>query len=506
MASNTGEDSDVRDKAERLLEVANVVQSSNNERNSLLAAMVNFAADGGLENFEDSAASLEAVTLLAEAHKVPQNTQGGTIPSRSGHASTERRSGTVTPTSRSQTIAELKKQLQDSHKALLTMQENANLKYRKLELQAVELKTTFEKTQKELAITTEQLEKVSREKAQIAESLEKAVGKGHADLIVSLERKNIEAKDKLTEVSRERDDAIKEGDIMRKAMSACSLCSHKIPKNIEMHRDSLSRSFSETATSFWNTVSIALIGLNDEAKFTSAPLPKEPLTTGSSPTSESKLHFKAQSTQIKRDLEADIEEMEKEMKQDIEALKKEWATPPSRVVPNGRKRYHEKKSRSRSTGNPNSVIAGISSLDAFFASATHGLEDEEMDEEKSFFSKSRSVATAPAATQRRKKKKKRSSHKASGASDDEGGNDDNSTDIRAQFRKTLSFRQNLRAKLLGLEEEVTTETSPFVQASSPEVSESKEEGKNETDRFHGLQKEVAEWGGTGAARNIVTMV
>jgi hypothetical protein len=81
--------------------------------------------------------------------------------------------------------------------------------------------------------------------------------------------------------------------------------------------------------------------------------------------------------------------MEKKMKDDIEKMRSEWKRPRKKRVDTHtvRRGMRNKRSeRSKSARN---------TLDSFFSQATAGLEDEEMEEEKSLFSLQRSLLSLP---------------------------------------------------------------------------------------------------------------
>jgi hypothetical protein len=177
--------------------------------------------------------------------------------------------------------------------------------------------------------------------------------------------------------------------------------------------------------------------------------------------------FQQQSQQMKDDLEADISAMEKEMSDEIVNLKNQWGSTPKVFA--GGKNKNKKSSKKRSSSKKKPDAFG--SLDDFFGAATAGLEDEEMDEEKSFFSLQRSVSTMP---DKRKKKKKRSNKKSD--SDDEEMKEEmkeelaaeleSEADRRALMTAAVQSKKSFRDRLMGFATESVAEEESFAFKSS----------------------------------------
>jgi hypothetical protein len=92
-------------------------------------------------------------------------------------------------------------------------------------------------------------------------------------------------------------------------------------------------------------------------------------------------------------LEADLQAMEKKMKDDIESMRSEWKRPSKKRVDTLTVRRGMSKKRLER------AKSARDTLDSFFSQATAGLEDEEMEEERSFFSLQRSFRSLPIGTQ-----------------------------------------------------------------------------------------------------------
>lgn len=481
----------VQARAEQLLAEADVVHQSNHDRKEMLEGMMDakaFDSGGGLD---DSMASFRSVET-APPSSATFNTDKDKDKDKDKQA--EKRK------SRFQTVSELKQQVQDCHKALLTMQENANLKYRKLELQNVELKAALDGAKHDIDSSNSQLQNLEKEKQMLEESLQLAIGKDQADFLSDLKTENGKLLQAMAEMKLERDAANTDKETMRKAMTACSVCSRKIP-------DQQPPAKVTKGTSFWSSFNQAMKGLTTEAEVTASPQRRRSLLV-EKPPAPPDLLFKEQSELIKVELEADIEAMEKQMKDDIEALKSEWTKPSPKSSGRGRRRHHSSKKNGKRTNDNNvsAVVAGFGSLDAFFASASHelNLEDEQMDEERSFYSMSRSVATAPVTgTKKRRKKKKSSSHhrKSSTNDNNSSSNDHSNGDRRGMYSsQSKTIRESFRAQLLGLGDEVSVSGGPIGRRSSLDAQGS----DNETGHFDELQREVAEW--RGSANHALTVL
>jgi hypothetical protein len=345
-----------------------------------------------------------------------------------------------------------------------------------------------------------EIQNLEKEKLMLQESLQKAVGKDQAEWLEQTKLKTERLEKNLAEVEQERDQAVKDNEIMKKAMTDCSQCVKKIP-----HRPNSSRkitatttSSSSSSTSWWSSMSTALMGLNDEAEATPVSPQRQRGLVDAPP--QEMFRFQDQTHQIKENLEADIEAMERQMKDDVNALKEEWSKPPKS---SGRRRRSRKHRSSKSKDGDDDIIGGIGSLDAFFASASQGLslESEEMDEEQSFYG-TRSIASAPVGSRRRRKKKhsgggshhhRSTQRKSSSTSDDGKGTPEiNRRGTYGASGRSMSFRENFKASLIGLGDEVSV------------AGDEEDPADIEPDRFNDLQKEVAEWGG-GASRALTVL-
>ena len=504
--ASTEEAHSIQERAEHLLEVADVVHQSHDRRKEKLQVLMSASADSfssisGTDTLDinDSTQSTGSERELT-VHREHQQTGSSSSP-KDMHmdqiASTEKKK------SRFQTVSELKQHILDCNRALTTMQENADLKCRKLELQVVDLRSTLESVRAGLGSANTYTQRLEKEKQMLEENLQKAVGKDQAEWLKKTKLKSEDLEQNLAQVTLERDDAEKDNEIMKRAMDDCDQCVKKIPDRQPSLRNINCNETETTGSSFWNTFTVAFKGLTAETEATpvsvSPPERQRPVYAATKQPPREMFLFKEQSNQIKEDLEADIEAMERQMQEDVDALKSEWSKPLPKVSGRGRRKYHDRKKHHRSK---NTSIAGIATLDSFFASASEGLslESEEMDEERSLFNISRSVTTAPVDRKRRKKKSQhRHDHSKPSSGDD---------DRRGSYMptgKSASFRNNFRASLLGLGDEEVSAASGSNQSNGHQGNGYSLEGMNGgDDRVNDLQREVAEWG--GAAKDAVVML
>ena len=404
----------MKEKAERLIHQADIVHDSNlktskKKREMLLAD----SSDGGVGGSSRRSTSFSELDAPSSSNDVDTQSErpkrNSAIMRRSNSSAADSSSSTSTRRkSRFQTVSELKQQLQDVRQALVDMQENASVKYRKLELEFVDLKAQLSTTKSDLDSSRQQVQQLAQARDTLQHSLEKSLGRDKADWFQQLEQTTSNLQKECSLLRIERDELKRDVDVMHKAMVYCSRCKHKLPdhRHPDNHNNNatnapatLERSISSgtaataATTSFWESVRGAMFNLGSEATS----------TTTDTPTTPAQQITKVQSQRIKDDLEADIEEMEQQMKNEIEHLKAEWTKPPS-------KSSRKKKKKHERRGSGSSVISfgGVGGLENFLKDATAGLEHEEMNEEMSLFSKSRSVSSAPANSSRHRRKSKKS--------------------------------------------------------------------------------------------------
>lgn len=501
----------IQEHASHLMAVADAVHESHHQRKEKLDVLMNETTFGSeyhgdldesmvslttadIEQDSSSTTNSKAnVTSPPVAEDINDSSESKNVPSATADA--KDKAGDKKK-SRFQTVSELKQQVLDCNRALLTMQENADLKYRKLELLVVNLKSNLETVKADLECANMDKQKLEAEKQFLEGSLQKAMGeRQQADWVPGDTLKTPGSSNKvdvsLDKVTRERDDAMAEKKLMKEVMADCAQCSQKLIDSKKKQVHSGANHIPRTGASLWSTLNVAIRGLTAEADATAPTSPDirmRPVSAELRQPPKEMFLFKEQSNQIKLDLEADIVALEKKMQDDVEALKSEWSKPSPTSIVRGRRKHrndgkkHRDRSRKEGSSNRSSSIGGVGSLDSFFASAAQGLslESEEMDEERSLFSMTRSVATAPVG-QRRSKKNDHSRKKVSSSSSE--------TDFRASYMssgKSTSFRQSFRASLLGLGDEVSISSAPIRYNESFGAQD---------DHFEHLQREVADWGG-----------
>ena len=387
------------------------------------------------------------------------------------------------------TESELKPQIIDCNEAVVTIQENADLKYLKLESQLSDLKASLGTARNDLDQAKAQIQRLEKENLMMEENLQNTVGKDHAELLKVIKLKNDDLEALLQKVKLERDNALADNEAMTKAMTDCAQCAKKLLNRAP----AAEQAKSATKMSFWESFNVAIVGLTAEAELTPASpvtLRRASAVMKQPPQDMFVLHD--QPTQVQKSLQVDIEAIEKQVLGELKALESEWSKPSSKSSSRGhRKRHSDKtKDREKAKNKPVNAIGGISSLDSFFASASHGLslQSEEMDEECSLFSMTRSVATAPVGDTSTKRKKKSSRHEVQKSS---------SSGMRDRRRSYMlsggtPFRESFRASLLGLGEEV----SGASKTNMPDWTPLDADSNCHVDH---PQREVEQWRGTSKA-------
>lgn len=372
--------------------------------------------------------------------------------------------------SRFATVSELKTQLQDCHNALLTMRENANLKYRTLELEYVALTSTLASVQSQLDHQTIMSQQLNKEKVALQRQLQEIIGTDQAAWIQTLEESSFQVGQKLALEKLERAELTNENNHLKRLMNDCSQCQRRMPEKGHYHPTGglwgnlLSRvkdmdpSLGKEETNVvhgndnihynYNSISSANNSINNNNNTSPKAQPPPEMFL-----------FQQQSKDMKDDLDADIKAMEQQMTDEITDLKNQWGRTPKVFVGNSKKKKASKKRLSNKKKKD-----AFSTLDDFFGAATLGLVDEEMDEEKSFYSlQQRSVSTMP---EKRKKKKKRSK-KDVPDSDDENVKEELAAqleanhDRRALMTSAIQAKKSFRERLMGLGAETVAEEESF---------------------------------------------
>jgi hypothetical protein len=454
--------SNVQERAEHLIAVADAVHHSNTQRKEKMNLLLIENAKISNENFDDSSSNVIFDGAFdANIQHIDQESQSSTS---NNNQTEEDCSFTIVNSekrkSRFQTVSELKQQILDCNKALLTLQENADLKYRKLELKLTHLKSTLETSKLDLENANKKVQELEKENNVLQQNLQQAIGKDQVEFLASFTHKETQMELETQKIMRERDQVIAENETIKKMMDACTKCRSSILAS----QVSKQPAHASKATGLWQSLKqAALKGLDAEAEVTpvTPEIKPRPVVVTRQPPPQQMFLFREQSQRLKLDLEADIDSLEKQMKDDIEALKTEWSKPVSMQNGRNRRKQQNKKQRPKPKGREPPVIGGLSSLDSFFASASQGLDlqSEEMDEERSLFSLSRSVASAPVATTARRRRKKKSNYPTDMEDTSTVASSSASmVDPRQHYRnssRSTSFRDNFRASLLGLGSEIS---------------------------------------------------
>jgi hypothetical protein len=484
-----------QERAAMLINKVDVVLSSNQARRDMLSSIEHQFAD----SFDASETSLEpseqgdafnghaSFPAMKPTTKLTVDRLPKTVDRLLESDSSSRRSlaSNSSKKSRFATVSELKAQLQDCHNALLTMRENASLKYRKLELEYVNLTASFALVQSELDQERAKSAQLAKEKLHVQRQLQEAIGTDYAIWITKLEESQYQVGQKLALEKLERAELSEYNAQLQQIMGECGRCQRRMPQ--KGHYNATRGSANGTpvtpkpVSSLWGSLmsavkdmdpslgneetDVVVAGNANHATFNSSSANLN-ISPKAQPPPEMFL-FQQQSQQMKDDLEADISAMEKEMSDEIVNLKNQWGSTPKVFA--GGKNKNKKSSKKRSSSKKKPDAFG--SLDDFFGAATAGLEDEEMDEEKSFFSLQRSVSTMP---DKRKKKKKRSNKKSD--SDDEEMKEEmkeelaaeleSEADRRALMTAAVQSKKSFRDRLMGFATESVAEEESFAFKSS----------------------------------------
>ena len=417
--ASAGESSSIQEYAAHLLEVADVVHQSNHQKQVKLETLMSEGLFGS-----DSFTLDDSVRSAADSD-VHATADAARAKSRS-HDKKK---------AKSQKMAELKQQVLDCNKALLALRANADLKVRKLELQLADLKSNLESSRNELESAKTEIQRLEKNNQVMEGELHTLVDEGQAEWQKTIKRKSDVLEEELQNVKHERDYAIADNESMTNVMKICAQCVKKLPNRVPS-----ARPIKVERPSLWNTFNTALQGLTAEAESIPTPIDRTHRTVSTSikEPPQDALDFQEQSDQIKLNLEADIDALEKQTHHNAEALKSEGIASLSTSSSRRRKKQHGGK-----------LAGDVSALDSFFAAASKGLSlhSEEMDEERSMFSASRSVSTAPVGNSHLKKKK-------ASRRKEEKSSSNGRKDRRAGMTAASNFRQSFRASIAGLGEEV----------------------------------------------------
>ena len=402
--------------------------------------------------------------------------------------------------SRFLTVSELKAQLQDCHNALLTMRENANLKYRKLELEYVNLTSSLALVQSELDQERAKSAQLVQDKLRVQRQLEEAIGTDQATWIAKLEESQFQVGQKLALEKLERAELSEYNSQLLQVMGECGRCQRRIPqRGAAQHHCSNGGATPHTTpvrtpkpmvvSSLWGSLmsavkemdpslgheetDVSVVGkhhVNHHATFNSSSSNLN-VSPKAEPPPEMFL-FPQQSTPVNDDLEADISAMEKEMMSDNNMVHhmKHTSSSGSKHKSSSSKKSSSSNNKKRSSSKKKSDNNAFGSLDDFFGAATAGLIDEKMDEEKSFFSLQRSVGG-----KRKKKKKRSSNNKKLYDSDDEEVKKEmaqeemessEADDRRVSMKAAMQSKKSLRDRLMGFATEAVAEEESFAFKSS----------------------------------------
>ena len=360
--------------------------------------------------------------------------------------------------SRIATVSELKTQLQDCHTALLTMRQNANIKYRTLELEYVALTASMAQVQTELDHEQAKSQQLIKEKAYLQKQLKEALGTDQALWVQKLEDSCFQVGRKLALEKMEREELTEQHARLVQIMSECTLCQRRLPIINKQGK----------VAGLWGTLLSAVkdmdpsLGSEENEVMVKSNSFNSFIPSKAQPPPEM---FIVQ--QQHSDLDTDISATEQQMSDDGTESKNQWGRSPK-----GHMGTKKKKSPGKKRSSSKKKVDAFGSLDDFFGAATAGLMDEEMDEEKSFFSMQRSVASS--IPERRKKKKKRSKKETGAMSDDdervkevlEADELDSIQDRRDLMKAAGQSRKSFRERLMGLGAEVVAEEKSFAFKSS----------------------------------------
>lgn len=278
----------VQNRAERLLELANEVQKSNNERQGKMQDIMN--------ETKDYSSDYDRMETSDE---------------------------------------ELKYQLQECRKALVTVQENANLKYRKLELQCSELHSALESSKGELSKAQSEIESLKAEKKRLFhhphyffQKMEGGAAEDLATLFIQTKAKCDHLETELTRIER-----INKHEKKQESNTSSSICSN-CKKNLlnKSSKEESSVTVGSSSVSFWNSLNKGMVtspdseALNvsnekaakhEETKNEVMPNVIQPELDKSTSTYLNKM---------KLDLEADIKAMEIKMNQEVEEIRSKFAS------------------------------------------------------------------------------------------------------------------------------------------------------------------------------------
>jgi len=381
-------------KAEHLLYMADAVQRSIKSRRNIVSDM-DRQRKAVVDDFEASAQLDTSEMSLSVAEDSQSTLEPEKRPKLSNKGKSEKKSKT-------KTIADLRQQLHDCKSALVEIQENASLKYLKLEMDYDELKESYTKL-KELK------SKSDTENASLKRKLSSAVGGDRVEWIAQLESSQAKLQAELDQMRTERDAAQKQTDELKNM--CCATCVEKIQTT---------STASKVAASVYRARSLwSLFQLDEEAKATTEaastatvcgsgtnammapqklylqPKTECPATNVSHCEAEPDYAVGELSAppNSNDDLEADLEAIEQKMKDDIESMSREWKRPSQTRI---QKKHTVRRDLVRNNKRNTLAKTKSSALDSFFSisQSIRNLGAEEMDEETSFYSLQRSTSAS----------------------------------------------------------------------------------------------------------------
>mmetsp|Transcript_16691 Transcript_16691/g.24676 ORF Transcript_16691/g.24676 Transcript_16691/m.24676 type:complete len:350 (-) Transcript_16691:235-1284(-) len=332
----------IQNHAEKLLELANEVQKSNNERR-------------------------EKMQEILEETKLCSDDYG----------------------KKNEENEELKHHLQECRKALLAVQENANLKNRKLELQYLELHSALELSNKDLSTALSEISSLNKERDRmlnhhhyLREALEGGTTNDLATLLIQTKAKCHHLEKELLRLER-----INKHEKTVKSATSTAICPNckRYPRSMTCKEEPPSLS-APSSTSFWNTLNeVMMTGLDSETFSTAKRTLDSHNSINSSEPHNPQSTFR---NKMKLDLEADIKAMESKMNKEIEAIQIRFSLSKlpkpssSRETFKGRRRK-AKKNHTKESRVQSSKPHKPPSLESFFSSHDASLQllEEEKDDE-----------------------------------------------------------------------------------------------------------------------------
>lgn len=576
-------------KAEQLLQIADAVEQASQHKRQQLEDIKKtvILEDVPCEDSFASSVPTDFVSFDAEfehedkrsASPLPTKSPKSVLPVGAADDASLASAGTSTSKRKKQSkraiIADLQEKLNASRQALVSMEANASLKQRKLEMERTELNEALEAKQEELCNSTNTVCTLESKVKLLERQLRSALGADKADWLTHLDANQRQLEEQVATLEEEKKKATLERDAFHRILKSCPSCRDKLIKAKPKPAAPASTSFFASSSLGWASFSAAKMfhldeeevkpedavvvppvqrrvtkpkatnrrasltetfkmGLHEEAqessrnltkgdssrslfsRFSSPPkqrvsheepieeeenVPSAHLLVADPRTAALMASMKKKSEPSEEaadtpmvtipiagdgtfpsNLDAEVSEMEQKFQDDITAMREEWAKPdtsrggflsssfrnikkqpsyrmsrkPTTTPPQSSRSNTSRTTESRHRKKRESLNSSLASLDLFFSSAALSLQDEQMDEEKSVFSRARSVQTAPVKSKSRSKKSregKSSSRKSKSKKKDSAESNGDGSGLLS--RSTLSTRQLLHESFqsLGLDEE-----------------------------------------------------